>query len=238
MTKRFACFATNPYLVSSFAEAEAVYGDPDSAFNQIFRERLDALGLVMLGTTVEGLIGVVASKKPDNYEGIGPKNANIRVWSSQIAKAMTEELGFAATTMNWAEVFPAIQAGTVDGAICCTAQITYTVFAQSDVGKYYIPYNATVEATNYYVSKKTWEKLDDAQRAAIRAAVDRAAAGFNAWARENEQAYLTKLEERGYEVLYLTDEQLAAIADHMRAAVWPIAVDVVGQDVLDRLLAD
>ena len=227
-----------PYLVSSFAEAEAVYGDPDSAFNQIFRERLDALGLVMLGTTVEGLIGVVASKKPDNYAEIGPKNANIRVWSSQIAKAMTEEMGFAATTMNWAEVFPAIQAGTVDGAICCTAQITYTVFAQSDVGKYYIPYNATVEATNYYASKKTWEKLDDAQRAAIRAAVDRAAAGFNAWARENEQAYLNKLEERGYEVLYLTDEQLAAIADHMRATVWPIAVDVVGQDVLDRLLAD
>ena len=224
--------------MSSFAEAEAVYGDPDSAFNQIFRERLDALGLVMLGTTVEGLIGVVASKKPDNYAEIGPKNANIRVWSSQIAKAMTEEMGFAATTMNWAEVFPAIQAGTVDGAICCTAQITYTVFAQSDVGKYYIPYNATVEATNYYASKKTWEKLDDAQRAAIRAAVDRAAAGFNAWARENEQAYLNKLEERGYEVLYLTDEQLAAIADHMRATVWPIAVDVVGQDVLDRLLAD
>ena len=40
--------------------------------------------------------------------------------------------------MNWAEVFAAIQAGTVDGAICCTAQSTYTVFAQSDVGKYFI----------------------------------------------------------------------------------------------------
>ena len=65
--------------------------------------------------------------------------------------------------MNWAEVFAAIQAGTVDGAICCTAQSTYTVFAQSDVGKYFIPYNAFVEASTYDVSKKS---LGEARREA------------------------------------------------------------------------
>ena len=78
--------------------------------------------------------------------------------------------------MNWAEVFAAIQAGTVDGAICCTAQSTYTVFALSDVGKYFIPYNAFVEASTYDASKKSWEKLDEKQQTAVQAAVDRAAA--------------------------------------------------------------
>ena len=224
-----------PFLVTSFEEAQKVYGDKDSAYNQIFGERLDALGLVLLGTAVEGLIGVVANEKPDNYAEIGPKNANIRVWSSNVAKNATETIGFNTTTMNWAEVFPAIQAGTVDGAICCTAQVTYTVFAQSDVGKYYIPYNAFVEISTYYASKKTWEKLDDNQRQAVQTAVDRAAADFNAWALENEATFLKKLEERGYEVLYLTDEQRGAMAEHIRANVWPGLADVVGQDVLDRL---
>ena len=50
--------------------------------------------------------------------------------------------------------------------LCCTAQGTYTVFAARGIGKYYIPYNAFVEATTYYAS----------QRAAVQAAVDRAAA--------------------------------------------------------------
>ena len=224
-----------PFLVTSFEEAQKVYGDKGSAYNEIFGERLDALGLVLLGTAVEGLIGVVANEKPDNYAEIGPKNSNIRVWSSQVAKNATETIGFNTTTMNWAEVFPAIQAGTVDGAICCTAQVTYTVFAQSDVGKYYIPYNAFVEVSTYYASKKTWKKLDDRQREAVQAAVDRAAAAFNSWALDNEAAFLKKLEERGYEVLYLTDEQRGAIADHIRANVWPGLAGVVGQGVLDRL---
>ena len=144
-----------PFLVSSFDEMVKVYGSKDSAYTQIMGETLDKLNLKLLGNVAEGFIGVVSTKKPDNYSTIGPKNINIRVWGSQVAKAATESIGYKTTTMNWAEVFAAIQAGTVDGAICCTAQSTYTVFAQSDVGKYFIPYNAFVEASTYYASKKT-----------------------------------------------------------------------------------
>lgn len=226
-----------PYLVSSMDEAAEVYGNKGSPFNSIYRERLDALGIVLLGTAIEGLNGVVASVMPQDYAGIGPKNANIRVWSSRVIKATVEEMGYTATTMNWAEVFPAIQSGAVDGAMCCTAQMAYTVFAQSDVGRYYIPYNATAEITAYYASKKTWERLTDEQRNAIQVAVDRAVADFNAWARTNDREYLMRLEARGYDVLYLTDEQRAAMASHVRETVWPLVADVLGRGVLDRLVS-
>ena len=224
-----------PYLVTSFEEAERVYGDRESAYNAIFASRLADLGLVMLGTAVEGLIGVVASTIPDDYAEIGPKGMNIRVWSSRVAKSATEAMGFNTTTMSWAEVFPAIQAGTVDGAICCTAQTAYVAFAQSDVGKYFIPYNAFVESSTYYASSETWARLDAAQRQAVQDAVDRAAASFNAWARDNDQLFLARLEERGYEVLSLTDDQRAAIAAHIRATVWPELEGIVGREVLTRL---
>ena len=227
-----------PFLVSSWDELQRVYGSKDSAYSQIMSEVLDRIGLKFLGNVAEGFIGVVATKKPDNHASVGAKNVNIRVWSSQVAKMATESIGFNTTTMNWAEVFAAVQAGAVDGAICCTPQVTYTVFAQSDVGKYFIPYNAFVEASTYYASKKTWEKLDANQQAAVQAAIDRASASFNAWARENDEGYITKLKEAGWEVLTLTDEERGAIAEHIKANVWPEVEKTVGKDVVDRLTAD
>ncbi len=227
-----------PFLVSSFDEMVKVYGSKNSAYTQIMSETLDKLNLKLLGNVAEGFIGVVSTKKPDNYATTGAKNIHIRVWGSQVAKAATESIGYRTTTMNWAEVFAAIQAGTVDGAICCTAQSTYTVFAQSDVGKYFIPYNAFVEASTYYASKKSWNKLNDEQKATVQAAVDRAAASFNDWARANDATYIGKLKEAGYEVLDLTAAQRGALADHIRAKVWPEVEKTVGKAVIDRLRAD
>ena len=227
-----------PFLVSSWDELQRVYGSKDSAYSEIMGEVLDKLGLKLLGNVAEGFIGVVATKKPDNYATIGPKNVNIRVWSSQVAKTTTEAIGFNTTTMNWAEVFAAVQAGTVDGAICCTPQATYTVFAQSDIGKYFIPYNAFVEASTYYASKKTWAKLDDKQQAAVQAAVDKAAVSFNDWARANDAGYLAKLKEAGWEILELSDAERGALAEHIKATVWPSVEETVGKDIIDRLRSD
>ena len=227
-----------PFLVSSWDEMEKVYGSKDSEYSKIMTEVLDRLGLVFLANVVEGPIGVVSTKKPDNYATTGPKNLNIRVWSSNVAKNATESIGFNTTTMNWAEVFAAVQAGTVDGAICCTAQLTYTNFAQSDVGKYFIPYNAFVEASTYYASKKTWAKLDDAQRQAVQNAVDKAAVNFTKFARENDDSYLTKLRESGWEVLDLSDAERSALADHIKQEIWPQVEETVGKDIIDRLRND
>lgn len=49
-----------PYLVSSWDEAEKVYLNKGSAFNKIFAERLEGLGLKLLANAPEGFIGVVA----------------------------------------------------------------------------------------------------------------------------------------------------------------------------------
>lgn len=227
-----------PFLVTSWDEMLRVYGSKDSAYSQIMSETLDKLGLKFLGNVAEGFIGVVSTKKPDNHATTEAKNLNIRVWSSQVGKMATESIGYKTTTMNWAEVFAAVQSGAVDGAICCTAQLTYTNFAQSNVGKYFIPYNAFVEASTYYASKKTWETLNDDQRGAIQAAIDKAAASFNDWARSNDEGYIAKLKEAGWEVLELTDKERGALADHIKAEVWPEVEKTVGKDIIDRLRDD
>ena len=227
-----------PFLVSTWDELVKVYGSKDSAYTAIMTETLGKLNLQLLGNVAEGFIGVVSTKKPDNHATIGPKGIHIRVWGSKVAKDTTEAIGFKTITMNWGEVFAAVQAGTVDGAICCTPQATYTVFAQSDIGKYYVPYNAFVEASTYYASKKTWEKLNDEQKAAVQAAIDRAAASFTDWARTNDAGYIQKLKAAGYEVLDLSNSERAALSKHIKDNVWPQIEKVVGKDIIDRLKAD
>ena len=227
-----------PFLVSTWDEFVKVYGSKDSAYTAIMTETLGKLNLQLLGNVAEGFIGVVSTKRPENHATIGPKGIHIRVWGSKVAKDTTEAIGFKTITMNWGEVFAAVQAGTVDGAICCTPQATYTVFAQSDIGKYYVPYNAFVEASTYYASKKTWNKLNDEQKAAVQAAIDRAAASFTNWARTNDAGYIQKLKDSGYEVLDLSSAERAALVKHIKDNVWPQIEKVVGKDVIDRLKAD
>lgn len=227
-----------PYLVSTWDQAEDVYLNKESAFNKIFADRLDGLGLKLLSNAPEGFVGVVTTEVPTNAKQIGDKDQNIRVWSSQVIKATVETMGFKATTMNWGEVFPAIQSGVVDGAICCTAQLAYSTFATSDVGKAFVPYNAIVENTTYYGSKRTWEKLSADQKTAVQAAFDKAAKDYAAWGRNNETKYIEKLKESGYTVVDLSDEELASISQKVRQDVWPQIGEIVGKDILDQLMND
>ena len=140
--------------------------------------------------------------------------------------------------MAWAEIFPALQSGIVDGAICCTKQATYTVFAVSDVGKYFVGYDAFMEIASYYGSKKTWDKMNDEQRTVVKAAFQKASDDFFAWNRANDAQFATKLEEKGYEILVPTDAQKQAMADHVRSTIWPQMEETIGKDVIDRIRGD
>ena len=230
-------FLSMPFLVNNFDEMDSIMRNMDSPFNQILQERLNELGLVLLANNPEGFTGIVANKRPDNWADLGPKNMNIRVWSSPVVKNMVEGLGFQATTMAWGDIFPALQSGIVDGAICCTKSATYSIFAQSDVGKYYVQYNSVSELTSYYASQKTWAKLSDEQRAVVQAAFTKASDDFFAYNRANDAKFGEMLVEKGYEILALDDAQQAEMAAWVRENIWPTMVDTIGQDTLDRLTA-
>jgi len=226
-----------PFLASSWDEVNSIFGNPESTYTQIITETLDRIGLVYLGVGVEGLIGVVLTEEPENATSIGQKGKHIRVWGSQLAKAATETLGYQTTTMNWAEVIPAVQAGTVDGAICCTSTSVTTTFAKSGVGSVFVPYNAFTESHTIYASQRTWGKMNEEQRAVVEKASANALEWYNQQAQENDAAYSAALVEQGWTVVEFTPEERAAISEAIKAEVWPIARDIVGEEVFDRLVA-
>jgi len=227
-----------PYLASSWEEMDSVVRNKDSAYNQIMRERLDKLGIHLMENIPEGFTGIVASKKPDSWEGVGDKGMNIRVWSSNVIKNMVEMMGYKATTMAWGDIFPALQSGIVDGAICCTSQAAYTIFAVSDVGKYFVANDAVIDISSYYISQKTWNKMNDAQRDVVSKAFSKAAGELFEMNKKNDEVYRGKLVEKGYEVLVPTAEQKQALKQQVQAKIWPQIEPTVGKDVLDRIKAD
>ena len=224
-----------PGLVTTFDELKSVYANPESKMNKILSEIMDDLGLVYLGNTGEGLIGIVANKKPNDPNGFGDKGMNIRVWSSEVAKKTTESLGYRTTTMNWAEVLPALQAGVIDGAICCTPEWAYSTFASAGVGKYFIPVNTAIEASSFYASGKSWEKLNQEQRDVIRAAAQKAALAAIDKSWDRNDGFIEKLKEAGWEILEYNTEERAALVAHIQNNVWPDLADMIGQDIMDEL---
>lgn len=226
-----------PFLVTTIDELRATYGDMNSEYNQIISEILADHGLKLLANVGEGLIGMIATKRPANPAGFSDQDMNIRVWSSRIVKNTMEALGYRTTTMSWAEVFPAVQAGTIDGAICCTAEWAYSTFAKSDVGNTYIPYNAFIEATEMYINQRKWDRMTPEQQQVLQAAADRAAKEIieQSWGRT--QDFVAKLREKNWDIVEFSDQQRAAIKAKIQAEVWPEIGDIVGQDLLDRLVA-
>ena len=224
-----------PGLVTTFDELKSVYANPESSMNKILAEIMDDLGLVYLGNTGEGLVGIVANKKPNDPNGFGDKGMNIRVWSSEVAKKTTESLGYRTTTMNWAEVLPALQAGVIDGAICCTPEWAYSTFATAGVGKYFIPVNTAIEASSFYASGKSWEKLNQEQRDVIRDAAEKAALAAIDKSWDRNEGFIDKLKEAGWEILEYNTEERAALVAHIQNNVWPDLADMIGQDIMDAL---
>ena len=226
---------TVPYLVENYDQMRKVFS-PGSNFYSEFSALLDKQDIKLLGIVGEGFIGVGAAKEPENAKGVGPKSLTIRVWSANVAKETASNLGFNTTTIDWGDVFPALQQGVVDGVIGGTPEANFTSF--KDAIKYYIPYNPFVENTAYYMSKKSWDNLDEAQRTAVEAAFSEAALASFEVSEAKDSEFTQKLSDAGITVIELSDGERASIAEHVRETTWPKLEQAFGSELMNALKAD
>lgn len=224
-----------PYLVGTYEEMQKVYS-PGSNFYRIYEESLANQGLKLLGVFAEGFIGVGTSEEPTNPTVIGDKGLNIRVWSAEVGRLTAQEMGFRTTTMNWGDVIPAIQQGVIEGVIGGTAESNYTVFG--DAVKYFIPYKAFVENTAFYIGQTTWDSLTQEQQAVLSEAFAQASRDSFALSERVDEEYIQRLPEIGIQIIPVSEMEISAIADHVRATVWPAMEDKLGKDIIDQMKAD
>ncbi|MGY2064979.1 DctP family TRAP transporter solute-binding subunit [Blastococcus sp. SYSU DS0619] len=225
-----------PFLFDSVEDIPEVVS-ADSAVGQAIyeNEALAERNIKVLGLWDNGL-----KQLSSNTEMTAPENLNglrFRIQPSDVLRTQFETWGAEPTPLAFGELYNALQQGVVDGQenpySNIESQNMHTVqdfITESNHG--YIGY---VQAIN----NDFYESLSAEQQECVDTA-SQEATDYNreVAAQLNEEAKATIEEAGTTTITQLTDEQRQAFKDAVVPAVWQQYADVIGQDLIDDLLAD
>ncbi len=217
-----------PYVAENWAQARKIYG-PGGAIYNAMKGLYAQQDIAMLAAYPVYFGGVAL-----NREAVNPGDPNtdkgikVRVPGIKSFQLTSDALGYISSPIPFSEAFTAVQTGVVDGVIGSGAEGYYASFR--DVTKTYIPVNTHFEVWYMIVNAETLADLNDEDRQALQ----QAAADFETkrWgkAESDQSAYEQKLAEYGATIVKLSDAQLAAAAEKVRAEVWPQILQDVGKE--------
>lgn len=226
-----------PYLATTTDEMKTIFSR-DSHYFEAYSDIMSDLNIKLLGTHVDGWVGFLYAKYPNNYNDVNAaKDLLIRIPGVDAYKYMMADMGYNSVSVAWADLYTALQTGVCDGAVGATLISCYDSFR--DVTKYWVPYHCTIENLDYMINQDTWNELPEDLQTILQEAIDEVTQQQIEEFEELEASYEKKLvKEQGIEILPLTDEELQAYADVVREKTWPKIAEEIGQDLIDTIKLD
>ncbi len=223
-----------PYLVNGYADLESAFG-ADSYFFGEYTEIMAGLDIKLLGIYAEGLIGFGFSEYPEGYNDVtAVKDMLVRAPAIEVYNLVTQDMGYSATTIPYADLYTSMQTGVCEGWIGGTPQLNYSDFR--DVVKYYVPYNVFVENIGFLMSQSIFDGMpEDLQTLVSDTFMNEAITSYET-AETGDMEAIQSMEDYGIEILPLTDDELAAFKAHVIETTWPQLTDNIGQEILDGLI--
>lgn len=196
--------ATIPWIFDDYAQAREVI---DSTGGEYYAERLAMKNMTYLGSFHNGFRQITNSKHevrtPEDMEDL-----KIRVPGSVVYMGFFRALGADPTSMNWSEVFTAIQQGTIDGQENGVS-ITSTSKMQ-EVQDYLTMWNYSYENDLFVANTEVWNSLEPETQELLQACATEACE----WGRDaleaEEAEILEEFEAAGMTITYLTEDEQAA----------------------------
>lgn len=196
--------ATIPWIFDDYAQARKVI---DSTGGEYYAERLAMKNMTYLGSFHNGFRQITNSKHevrtPEDMEDL-----KIRVPGSVVYMGFFRALGADPTSMNWSEVFTAIQQGTIDGQENGVS-ITSTSKMQ-EVQDYLTMWNYSYENDLFVANTEVWNSLEPETQELLQACATEACE----WGRDaleaEEAEILEEFEAAGMTITYLTEDEQAA----------------------------
>lgn len=199
--------ATIPWSFADYAEARKTIDESGGAY---YAERLEKKGMTFLGSFHNGFRQISNSKK-EIHTPEDLKNLKIRVPGSVVYMGFFNALGADPTSMNWSEVFTAIQQGTIDGQ---ENGVSITSSSKMyEVQDYLTMWNYSYENDLFIANTTTWESLNADTRQLLQDCVTEACNWGRDTLEAEEQETLDMFAEKGMTITRLTDEERAAFAD-------------------------
>ena len=183
-----------PFLFSSPAAAFKLLDGP---LGKELADKSAAKGLVLLGTWDNGIRQMTNSKHPitkvDDMKGL-----KMRVPPDATLVDIMTALGAEAQQIKFSELYVALQQGVVDGQENPLVNISASKLYE--VQKYLALTNHQFQMTPFLMSKRSWDRLSDADRKAVREAAADATALQRQLSREADEKLLADLKAKGVQV--------------------------------------
>lgn len=191
-----------PYLFTGQDQADCVV---DRYVSDTFDEAFKAAGAVYLAPIEVG--GMVIMAKTPYRTPAAIANHKIRTSPAPTDTFFIEATGAAAVPLSVPETMPALKTGGVVGLT--TPIIMGVAGGYAAEAPVFTLTNHTYQIGALLMSKKAWDKLDEAQRNALLEGA-KAMSGLRAGVRAAEQALLAKAQAAGAQVTPLSAEDRAA----------------------------
>jgi TRAP-type transport system periplasmic protein len=209
----------------------ALYGSFDAsikahaAFLEAVKKHEDKLGGIVLGGYLwpgQYIISRKPVKSPADLKGL-----KIRVYGAADTD-LVRSLGMEPVAISFAEVYTALERGTVDAAMTGS----YPAFSIKlfEVAKYIVDVNHGPNSGVLVVSKKSWDKLTPDQQQTLRKLGDEFSQRGWEMGKKTDKEGIDKNREKGMEFVPATPAMTAAIKDAMTKTVLPNWLKRAGPD--------
>jgi len=183
-----------PFLFSSPAAAFKVL---DGALGKELADKSAEKGLILLGTWDNGIRQMTNSKRPiTKVEDM--KGLKMRVPPDATLVDIMKALGAESQQIKFAELYVALQQGVVDGQENPLVNIHASKIYE--VQKYLALTNHQFQMTPFLMSKRSWDKLSDADKKAVQEAATEATALQRKLSAEADEKLLADLKAKGVQV--------------------------------------
>jgi tripartite ATP-independent transporter DctP family solute receptor len=183
-----------PFMFSTSAAAFKLLDGP---LGKELADKSAEKGLILLGTWDNGIRQITNSKRPiTKVEDV--KGLKLRVPPDATLVDITTALGAEAQQIKFAELYVALQQGVVDGQENPLANIHASKLYE--VQKYLALTNHQFQMTPFLISKRTWDKLSDADKKAVQEASTEATLLQRKLASEADEKLLADLKTKGVQV--------------------------------------
>jgi len=225
-----------PYMFTSWDDALDAYR-PGGWINGMLAAIYTDLGLKFFGAWPEGFNGVATKGKyATSVDAASEMKMTLRAAPIFPFPETVQAMGYQTATIDWGEVFAAIQMGVVDGDAANVIYWDYEYFR--DTIDYYTHTKQQFNTAILSINLAAWDSLSAEHQNIVQdAAIVVMKEGF-ANARAFDRSYVEKAKAAGISYIELSDEELKVLAEVVRARVWPMMEERIGKTTMDTIRAN
>lgn len=220
-----------PFVFEDVDSAAGILADADFAasLDGYYRDK----GFHMVGASIPGFRWMTSSKPIQSYDDM--KGLKIRTMESQNHTTLWNSMGCNATPMSGAELFTALQQGTVEGQ-----ENPISVIQNGniyEVNSYLIDTRHVMTPTAWIVNAAWYDGLSSEDRALFDEAMTVCVAQTTADNAEQEAQQIEKLQEEGMTLVVPDDAWRASMKEAVGSSVEDLVRADIGGELVDALMA-